>query len=567
MKKIQLFLLVLITLVVLASCGESKHIHSYGSWEVIQEPTCTEQGLKERVCECGNIDSQTIPALGHTAGKPVAEEEKPATCTEAGGYYSVSYCTLCGERLTPVWKTTPALGHDAGEPVAENRIEPTCIEPGGYYSVSYCTLCGEKLSSDWNVIMPLGHTAGIPVTENIKESSCTEDGGFDTVTYCTVCSSETSRAKTKTPATGHTPGEEQFEVITQPSCEETGSGTSVVYCTVCGQEISNKTVVIPAAGHNYVSGACTVCGEPQPSEGLVFRRNGDGTTCTLTGIGTCTDSVVIIPKRSPLGEKVTVIDRDAIAFNGFVTEIVIPSTVKTIRSGAFSVCTVLTKVVIPEGVTSIDSSAFEFCPELKSLEVPASVTVIAGGLLSHCGSVESLTVAEGNSVYYSKDNCIIDRNGTLVAGIRTSVIPDDGSVKKIGDGAFLGCVEAYIYLTGPTSYMCQISGGDLNGDSFTEIVIPKGVLSIGRSAFEECNSLRTVTICEGVTSIDVSAFAWCNNISDLYLPASVKIINVSAFHGINTVYYAGTEEQWKAITIGAGNEALASATIVYNSSY
>ena len=38
----------------------------------------------------------------------------------------------------------------------------------------------------------------------------------------------------------------------------------------------------------------------EPSEGLEFESNGDG-TCTIIGIGTCTDQNIVIPLESPDG--------------------------------------------------------------------------------------------------------------------------------------------------------------------------------------------------------------------------------------------------------------------------
>ena len=45
--------------------SESQHKHSYGQWTTTAEPTCTEAGSKERVCECGDKQVEEIPALGH----------------------------------------------------------------------------------------------------------------------------------------------------------------------------------------------------------------------------------------------------------------------------------------------------------------------------------------------------------------------------------------------------------------------------------------------------------------------------------------------------------------------
>ena len=45
--------------------------------------------------------------------------------------------------------------------------------------------------------------------------------------------------------------------------------------------------------------------EPKYSEGLKFTSNGDG-TCSVSGIGTCTDTEIVIPPVSPMGDAVTV---------------------------------------------------------------------------------------------------------------------------------------------------------------------------------------------------------------------------------------------------------------------
>ena len=56
----------------LASCVVHEHI---GEWTTVKEPTCTEGGEQKRICkDCGETQTQAIPAKGHTAG--VA-----ATCT------------------------------------------------------------------------------------------------------------------------------------------------------------------------------------------------------------------------------------------------------------------------------------------------------------------------------------------------------------------------------------------------------------------------------------------------------------------------------------------------------
>ena len=48
----------------------------------------------------------------HTPGEAVRENKVDATCTEAGSYDSVVYCSDCGEEISRVTVTVEALGHD-----------------------------------------------------------------------------------------------------------------------------------------------------------------------------------------------------------------------------------------------------------------------------------------------------------------------------------------------------------------------------------------------------------------------------------------------------------------------
>ena len=64
-------------------CGDVvEHVHSFGAWVVVKEPTETETGLKERKCDCGETEQEIIPALGKP-DKPT-EPSKPTEPTKPG---------------------------------------------------------------------------------------------------------------------------------------------------------------------------------------------------------------------------------------------------------------------------------------------------------------------------------------------------------------------------------------------------------------------------------------------------------------------------------------------------
>ncbi len=71
------------------------HVHSYSAWKTISKPTCEKNGKKERECSCGEKQSKSIDALGHTAKKLSAVS---ATCQKTG-LSAGEICSVCNETL------------------------------------------------------------------------------------------------------------------------------------------------------------------------------------------------------------------------------------------------------------------------------------------------------------------------------------------------------------------------------------------------------------------------------------------------------------------------------------
>ena len=223
--------------------------------------------------ECEVCGAAYGDALGHTESEAVRENEVPASCTAAGSYDEVVYCSVCGEELSREEKVIDALGHDLehheakpatcteigwdaydtcsrcdyttyieiealghteGEAVRENEVPASCTAAGSYDEVVYCAVCGEELSRAGMTIEALGHDI---VKHEGQAATCTQNGWNDYET-CSRCDYTTYR---EIAATGHTPG-------TAATC------TSAQRCTVCG------TTLVPARGHHFVDGYCSVCG-------------------------------------------------------------------------------------------------------------------------------------------------------------------------------------------------------------------------------------------------------------------------------------------------------------------
>lgn len=120
--------------------------HDSGTWQTVKEPTCTEAGSEQRVCEvCGEVlETREIAAKGHKDGEWVVT--KQATCTEPGE--KELHCATCGELFLDAEGeqpadedalAIPALGHKLEQVVA---VAPT-IDKEGVEAHYRCTVCGE----------------------------------------------------------------------------------------------------------------------------------------------------------------------------------------------------------------------------------------------------------------------------------------------------------------------------------------------------------------------------------------------------------------------------------------
>ncbi len=109
-----------------------------------------------------------------------------------------------------------------------------------------------------------------------------------------------------------------------------------------------------------------------------------------------------------------------------------------------------------------------------------------------------------------------------------------------------------------------------------DIVIPSyvdglPVTRIDDSAFYFGGTkLRTVVVSEGIEDIGTNAFATAGQLKEVSLPASLESIGNGAFGNCNmlqTIHYAGTEEQWAALTINDTSETFLNAEIIFESVY
>ena len=209
-----------------------------------------------------------------------------------------------------------------------------------------------------------------------------------------------------------------------------------------------------------------------------------------------------------------IVDR---AFEGCsgLKSVTIPNTVTYIGNWAFGSCYNLKSVTIPSNVTYIGDCAFWHCG-LTSVTIPSNVTYIGNSAFttSSNGEIANITVANGNTVYDSRNNCnAIIHSGTneLITGCKNTVIPN--SVTSIGPGAFDNCYNM-TSISIPNS-VTSIGDNAFSGCGLTSITMPNSVTSIGNYAFAGCINLESVTIPNSVTNLGNYAFSECSNLTSV----------------------------------------------------
>ncbi len=250
--------------VVATASDKGSYVYARGIWHtpacgakyVGQEttaPSCSAEGVKTYTCGCGDEYTEAIAKLNHTPGSPAEENRVEPTCTDPGGYDTVTRCSVCTEIITTRHTDISATGHNIQgvTAVKENETKSTCVVAGGYDMVKHCNVCGEVAASEHTTLPLADHTPGEPVQENVVESTCQKAGSYEEVVYCAVddCGYEISRTKKSIPRTDHVPKDPVIEVEEESTCKVQGYGWEVVYCKYCDRFMDEWEIDLPLADH------------------------------------------------------------------------------------------------------------------------------------------------------------------------------------------------------------------------------------------------------------------------------------------------------------------------------
>mgnify|MGYP002523249591 CR=1 FL=1 len=186
-----------------------------------------------------------------------------------------------------------------------------------------------------------------------------------------------------------------------------------------------------------------------------------------------------------LGEGVEAIEDNAFLKCYALKKLTFSSSLKVIEKSAFESCTHLLSLDFPSTLETIESTAFAKCQALTKIEIPSSISSIGNGAFEGTYKVESRSVHEGNKVYYSSGNAILEKETKrVIAGCKNSFLPADTLI--IGQESFFGCTF------------------------LKERTLPENVITIEDYAFSNCRNLLSFHIGSKVTKIGKNVFTGAN---------------------------------------------------------
>lgn len=202
-------------------------------------------------------------------------------------------------------------------------------------------------------------------------------------------------------------------------------------------------------------------------------------------------------------------------------------------------------VDIGSGVNSIGNYAF-YGSNIVGISIPPNVKTVGDSAFRSCVNLTSVTLSDGIQT--------IDQNA-FRACTSLAYIDIPGSVTSIGSGAFFDC----------TNNLRQV-----------RFMPSKTSINIGSDLFYNCWNLNFISLPEGIAKIPAGLFGSCKTIQYLYLPGTLTEIaeagQIDPFMssgGVSTIYFGGTESQWKALvnaipqSLPSAIKAMNGATVYY----
>ena len=247
-----------------------------------------------------------------------------------------------------------------------------------------------------------------------------------------------------------------------------------------------------------------------------------------------TNPYIILPKEGPDGKAITALGAGANNQGIFVVSaddknytpasVILPDTLKTIGNAAFALNGTLTyenamtSITFPDGLEEIGATAFQNS-KLTAVSIPDSVTTM--GNATFTGSQELQAIKLSANVKKIPASAFMN-GGISLSEFGTLVVPE--GVVSIGKSAFAGRHVEEVVLP---STLETIGDQAFENHQLTKLTLPTNVKTIGKRVFRVVqegleHKLSTVSLNEGLETIGQEAFVG-SVITEVELPSTVTL--------------------------------------------
>ena len=224
-------------------------------------------------------------------------------------------------------------------------------------------------------------------------------------------------------------------------------------------------------------------------------------------------------------------------------QITLPKSMTFIEGGAFQNCSALSSILVPQNVTYLGASAFSGCTSLTSATLPQAITRISSGLFENCSSLTTVQASSAltsigsrafaetsalSSFTFPQTLTAVGAESFTGSGIVTANLPQ--SVTYLGAGAFADCTKL-VYAQVPAAIQAIRERTFRNCTELKNVSIPEGIRYIGAAAFQNDVSLQTVDFAQSLLTICDNAFEGSGVGEGLVLPPALRTIGSRAFAG------------------------------------
>lgn len=290
----------------------------------------------------------------------------------------------------------------------------------------------------------------------------------------------------------------------------------------------------------------------------IYVNDDNENYCDLDGVLYSKDKTALVcfpagkqENKYKLNDSTLSINNGAFAFNDYIEEVTLPSSLKHLGKHSFNDCSSLTQINFPNALNTIASYAFYHCEKLESISLGKNIKIIDYSAFGSCTSLKTLLWDNSECYVYTyaflncpnlEDVYISNLNNWL------NTTFEDFYSNPLNNEANLYVNNKLLTVLNLSDYPYNISNYCFTGcKSLNKIITTSENKVIGRSAFSHCTNLTSVYFEQGLVGLNEYVFSNCNALTYVKIPFSTEYIGDYCFwscSSLKRIDYYGNENSW-----------------------